>query len=67
MTITGFECCFCKKSIKETQNDPIDINIILNQDMQEKTGTAANFWAHFDCMSERLHPDVQGYLLSHED
>jgi hypothetical protein len=65
--IKGFECCFCKKSIKETKIDPIDINIVFNEDMIEKTGCFQNFYAHFDCLHERLHKDIQGYFVKEDE
>lgn len=34
--IHEFQCCFCKMGIKETKTDPIDINIILNEDNIKK-------------------------------
>jgi hypothetical protein len=61
--IEGFECCFCKQSIRETRNDPIDINIILNEEMIQKTGASQSFYAHAHCLYERLHQDVRGYFV----
>jgi hypothetical protein len=65
--INGFECCFCKQSIEENKVDPVDINIVLNEDMQLKTGSFQNFYCHFDCLKKRLHKDIQGYLVRDDE
>jgi hypothetical protein len=62
--IKGFECCFCKKGIKETKTDPIDINVVFNEDMIKKTGSFQNFYAHFDCFHATLHKDIKGYFVN---
>ena len=67
MTITEFECCFCKQSIEENRIDPVDINIIFNEDMKHKTGSFQNFYAHFYCLKKRLHKDVQGYMVRDDE
>jgi|GEM_PF-3334455 len=61
--LDGFECCFCKQNIHETRNDPVDINIVLNEDMVQKTGASQNFYAHIACLYERLHENVRGYCI----
>jgi hypothetical protein len=65
MKITGFECCFCKKSIEENEIDPCDINIIINSEMKKgpKERCSQNFYSHFQCLKERLHKDIQGYFV----
>jgi hypothetical protein len=67
MKITGFECCFCKKSIEEDSVDPIDINIVFNEDMINKTGSFQNFYAHFKCLKEKLHESMRGYLIREDE
>lgn len=61
--IDGVMCCFCNKEIEENKTDPLDINIIYNEDMLQKTGTFRNFYAHFYCLKPTLHKDIQGYLV----
>jgi ribosome-associated translation inhibitor RaiA len=61
--LNGYECCFCKKEIQETRNDPVDINIVLHEDMIQKTEAAQSFYAHIACLYERLHQDVRGYCI----
>ncbi len=51
--LNGFECCFCKKSIQETRNDPVEINIVLNEDMIQKTEVSQSFYAHIPCLHEK--------------
>lgn len=63
LELEGFECCFCKKDIQESRNDPIDINIVLHEEAQQENGTSQSFYAHITCLYERLHEDVRGYLL----
>ena len=65
--ITGFECCFCKKGIEKTRDDPVDMNLILNEDMQNRTGIFQNFYAHFLCLKSKLHKDVQGYFIGNDN
>ena len=61
-----FSCCFCNESIIENKVDPVDINVVLNEDMQKKNGSFQNFYAHFDCFKQKLHRDIQGYLLKED-
>ncbi len=69
MEITGFECCFCKKSIEESYLNPVDINIIVNAEMQKskKDRGSQNFYSHFDCLRDKLHRDIKGYLVANND
>jgi len=59
----NFQCCFCNEGIAENKVDPIDISIIFNEDMLLKTGATQDFWAHFYCLQEKLHPYMKGYLI----
>ncbi len=59
----NYRCCFCNKSVDENLVDPLDINIIFNEDMVKKTGSFQNFYAHFECLKDKLHPNVKGYLV----
>jgi hypothetical protein len=61
--IDGCQCCFCNEGIVETKTDPVDINIIYNEDMIEKTGRFQNFYAHFDCLRQKLHDNIRGYFV----
>jgi len=61
--IDGAMCCFCNKGIEENKVDPIDINIVFNEDMLEETGSFQSFYAHFYCLKPTLHKDIQGYLV----
>jgi hypothetical protein len=61
--IDAVECCFCKKDIQETRNDPVDITIVLHEEMAQKDVAAQGFYAHVQCLYEKLHEDVRGYLL----
>lgn len=65
MKVTGFECCFCKKSIEENEIDPCDINIIINSEMKKdpKERSSQTFYSHFECLKEKLHKDIQGYFI----
>jgi hypothetical protein len=67
MKITGFQCCFCAKGIKEDRVDPLDINIIFNEDMKNNSGSFQNFYAHFSCLKEKLHTTMQGYLVRDDE
>lgn len=67
MEIVGFECCFCKKSIKEDLTDPLDLRVTFNEDIKENTGSFQIFSAHFECLKSKLHEDVQGYLIRDDD
>lgn len=66
MEITGFECCFCTKSIEESYLNPVDINIIINGEMKKnkKERSAQNFYSHFDCLKQKLHKDFKGYFVA---
>ena len=68
MEITGFECCFCKKGIEESNVDPCDINIIINSEMKKNANdrSSQNFYSHFGCLQEKLHVDIRGYLVNNE-
>ncbi len=67
MKITGFECCFCKKSIAENSVEPLDITVVFNEDIKQKTGSFQNFYAHFFCLKKKLHKDSQGYLIREDE
>lgn len=54
---------FAIKGIEENHIDPLDINIVYNEDMLQKTGSFQNFYAHFYCLKPKLHKDIQGYLV----
>lgn len=64
---SGFECCFCRQSIIETKIDPVDINVVYNEDILNKTGCSFNFYAHYKCLKEKLHENMQGYLVTDDD
>lgn len=59
----AFNCCICNQTIIENKVDPIDINIVFNEDMKLKTGSFQNFYAHFDCLKKFLHKNMQGYFV----
>ncbi len=56
-----------KKDIEENKVDPVDINIIFNENMKIKSGSFQNFYAHFYCLKEKLHKDVRGYLVRDDE
>ena len=64
--ITGFECCYCRKSIVETEVDPLDINLIINSEMQKKAEERSfqNFYSHYDCFRKTLHKGLQGMMVA---
>lgn len=62
-----FQCCFCNEAIKEDSVDPLDMNIVFNEDMIAKTGSFQNFYTHFHCLKEKLHPSFKGYLVRVDD
>jgi hypothetical protein len=59
----GFSCCFCNQGIIENKTDPVDIKIILNEDVLKKTGCEQIFYAHFNCFKEKLHQYFKGYFV----
>jgi hypothetical protein len=59
-----FKCCFCNEGILENNVDPIDISIVLNEDMQKNNGSSQSFYAHFNCFKQKLYKDLQGYLVT---
>ncbi len=63
----GFMCCFCNQGIIENKTDPIDINVIQNEDKQNKTGCDQSFFAHFNCFKEKLHRYFKGYFIQESD
>jgi len=65
--LDGAECCFCKMGIQETRNDPVDINIVLNEEMAQKDGASQSFYAHVQCLYEKLHEDARGYLIKKKE
>jgi hypothetical protein len=64
ISIRGFQCCFCINSIEENKVDPVDIKLIFNDDMKNQADTFQLFYAHFNCLNEKLYPPVRDYLLS---
>ncbi|GAB4456742.1 MAG: hypothetical protein OHK0036_20480 [Bacteroidia bacterium] len=46
---------------------PIDINIIFNEDIQQRTGRFQNLYAHFDCFKMYLHKNIQGYFIRSDE
>lgn len=62
-----FNCCFCNQGIIENNVDPLDINIMHNIDVLNKTRREQTFYAHFDCLKEKLHPYSKEYFFKFED
>jgi hypothetical protein len=67
MNKMSFQCCFCAKGIEENKVDPIDINIVFNEDMKMGSRSFRNFYAHFYCFKEKLHKSTQGYLVRSDE
>jgi len=42
-----FQCCFYNKNIQEDAVDPVDMNIIFNADMKNKTDSFSKFLFSF--------------------
>jgi|GEM_PF-1466752 len=61
---SGFECCFCAKTIFENNFDPCNITIIGNSEINKPKDDRAEllFWSHLECLKEKLNPKTQGYL-----
>ncbi len=55
---SGVICCFCKNSIKETKADPVSIDVTLNEEMINKPDSTQFFWAHYNCLGPKFHPEV---------
>ena len=60
--IRGFQCCFCTNSIVENKVDPVDMKLICNDDLKNKTDTFQLLYAHFDCLGGKVHESLRGYL-----
>ena len=62
-----FSCCFCNQGIIENKTDPLDVNIMQNDDVQNNTRTSQSFYAHFYCFKEKLHHFPKTYFIKFED
>lgn len=66
MKLSDFECCICKKTIAYSAVDPVDLKITLNEDFEKETGQFQLLYAHFQCLKQILHKDVQTYLVGED-
>lgn len=62
--IRGFQCCFCTNSIVENKVDPVDMKLICNDDLKNKTDTFQLLYAHFNCLNEKMDESIRRYLVS---
>ncbi len=58
-----FRCCFCDKGIKETKVDPLDISLMGLKKLRTENRSSVDFYCHFACAQEKLHPYFQGYMI----
>jgi hypothetical protein len=65
LKISGFMCCFCNESIEENKIDPCDINVVINSEICKPSceRTSQNFYAHFKCLQEKFHKNIQGSFV----
>lgn len=56
----GLTCCFCNKSIEQTDTDPCDISITTNWGKSDKQYNQF-FWCHLKCFKEYLHKDIRAH------
>jgi hypothetical protein len=63
--LNGFECCYCRKPIEESNVDPLDINLITNAEIKKPKEDRSwqNFYSHYDCFRKTLHPGLQGTMI----
>lgn len=59
----GVTCCFCKQSVRLSNVDPCNINIMGHWDREIEDRLSIDFFCHFDCLTKRLH---QGCKNSHK-
>jgi hypothetical protein len=66
MTINGFECCFCQQAIEDNKVDPLDLALIINEEMKKNIShrSTLNLYAHSKCLHDKLHPYYRGYLTA---
>lgn len=58
-----FQCCLCGQGIVETNVDPLDINIMGFKKNYSQDRSSVTFYAHFECVKNKLHPYFQGYMI----
>jgi hypothetical protein len=60
---SGVMCCFCNESIKITNIDPCDIDILINWDKSKEKQHNQTFWCHLECFREKLHTNIRIHLM----
>jgi len=49
-----YRCCFCGKTIKSTNVDPCDLNVLINCDKPKGKQDNQSFYCHISCFREKL-------------
>lgn len=58
MNMSQFQCCFCNKGIKSNDNDPCELNVVINIDKALENQYNQFLFCHLLCLTESLPESV---------